>query len=80
MNPTDAEIEAAILEALKGPLAGEKSNTHLRENVCLALHNYRLQVRRVARVASEMADKGLIKFRMVPGHFCDKVLYSAVRT
>lgn len=77
MNPTDAEIEAAILEALKGPLAGEKSNTHLRENVCLALHNYRLQVRRVARVASEMADKGLIRLREEPGFYFSKAFYRA---
>ena len=57
---TDAMIEKVILDYLARPLTGQVGNHALRQIVADHFTNYSLQLRRVVRIAGEMADRGVI--------------------
>ena len=79
---TDAMIEKVILDYLNRPLAGRLGNGGLRSVVADHFTNYSIQTRRVARIAGEMAARGVIKVEHELITSCifglSRVLYSAV--
>lgn len=66
---SDAEIEEVILADLALPHGGEHTNRSLRETVALVLRCPNLQTRRVGRIAWDLAQRGLIRVREIPGDY-----------
>lgn len=79
---TDAMIEKVILDYLNRPLAGRLGNGGLRNVVADHFTNYGIQTRRVARIAGEMVDRGVLKVEheLITSTIFGlmRVLYSAV--